>query len=130
MVSREPLSSAGGPAGMTGPAGLPDRVGQRQQVVVGGSARRQVGREAQDLPAARGGEPLAVLRAEVVGVRLGVRRQRAEHGGLVGVDVGEGRDGGPTAGRARAAAGAGDRCRAHSATVPACASSDAEARHY
>ena len=43
--------------------------------------------------------------AQVVGVRLGVGGQRAEDRRLVGVDVGQRRDRGSTAGRARTAAG-------------------------
>ena len=64
-----------------------------------------VGGQPQDLPAAGGGEPLAVQLAQVVGVRLGVRRERAEDGGLVGVDVGQRVDRGATAGGARTATG-------------------------
>jgi hypothetical protein len=45
-----------------------------------------------------------VLVAQVVGVRLGVGRQRAEDGGLVAVDVGEGGDRRTPAGGARTAA--------------------------
>ena len=43
--------------------------------------------------------------AQVVGVRLGVRRERAEHRGLVGVDVGQRGDRGAAARGARTAAG-------------------------
>ena len=68
---------------------LADRVGQRLEVVAGGQQRPRVRGEPQDLPAAGGGEPAAVLLAEVVAVRLGVRRQRAEHRRRVGVHIGE-----------------------------------------
>ncbi len=68
---------------------LADRVGQRLEVVAGRQQRLGVRGEPQDLPAAGGGEPAAVLLAEVVAVRLGVRRQRAEDRRRVGVDVGQ-----------------------------------------
>ena len=43
---------------------------------------------AHDLPAARGGHVFGVLAAQVVGVRLGVGRERTEHDGPIGVGVG------------------------------------------
>ena len=70
-----------------------------------GCGLRVVGHEADDLPAAGGGEAGRVLGAQVVGVRLGVRRQRAEDGGPVGVDVGQGGDRGPAARRLGAPTG-------------------------
>ena len=58
-----------------------------------------VGGEPQHLPAAGRGQALAVGVAQVVGVRLGVGRERADDRGLVGVDVGErGRGGTPARG--------------------------------
>ena len=68
-----------------------------------GVGRAGVGVEPHDLPAARRGEPLACVLAQVVGVRLGVGRERADDGGGVGVDVGERRHGGRAARGARAA---------------------------
>ena len=60
--------------------GLPHGVRQRFEVVVGRCQRVRVRRKPDHLPAARRGEPLAVPGAQVVAVRLGVRRQRTEHG--------------------------------------------------
>ena len=51
-------------------------------------------RAAARSPSPAGRSALGVVGAEVVGVRLGVRGQRPDHGGLVAVDVGECRDGG------------------------------------
>ena len=63
--------------------------------------------QAHHLPAAGGGEPLGVFRAEVVTVRFHVRRKRAENGGGVGVDVRECEDGRlPAGGTGTAADGA------------------------
>jgi hypothetical protein len=62
------------------PGGLTDRVGQSQQIVMGRWWRHKVGREPDNLPAARGGEPLGVLGAQVVAMRLGVGGQRPEDG--------------------------------------------------
>ena len=70
-----------------------------------GPRGRRVPGEPEHLPAAGRREPLAVRVAEVVGVRLGVGRQRAEHRRLVGVDVGQRADRGAAAGGARTAAG-------------------------
>jgi hypothetical protein len=59
-----------------------------------------------------GAHALAVHLAQVVRVRLGVRRERAEDSGHVGVDVGQGRDRGTPAGGTGTAAGSG-----HDATL-------------
>ena len=105
-VSREPYSATGRLRGGRHRAGgLADRVREGEQVVVGGASRREVGDQPQHLPAARRGQPLGVPVAQVVGVRLGVGRERAEHCRLVGVDIGERRDRGTGARGARAAAG-------------------------
>jgi len=48
--------------------------------------------QADDLPAARRGQAVRVALAEVVGVRLGVRRERSDHGRRVGIDISERRD--------------------------------------
>ena len=101
---RRPTSTGSRRRLRRGPGGLPDGVGQRLEVV---AARPEVGGvrgQPQDLPAARGGEPLGVRGAQVVAVRLGVGGQRAEDGGGVGVDVGERRDSGAAARGAGAAA--------------------------
>ncbi len=51
--------------------------------------RGELALEPHHLPAARGGEPVRVLGAQVVGVRLGLRGERADDRRRVGVDVGE-----------------------------------------
>ena len=97
-----------------GPSGLADRVGECLEVVAAGLHRAGVDVEPDDLPAAGGGEPTGVLLAQVVGVRLGIRRERPDDGGRVGVDVGERRHRGAAAGGPRAAAQwahGGDRTR-------------------
>src|SRR5690606_14769018 len=70
---------------------LAHRVGQRLQVVAARPAGA-VGGQPDDLPAARGGAPLGVHRAQVVAVRLDIGRERTEHGRGVGVDIGERED--------------------------------------
>src|SRR5215471_8932927 len=85
---------------------LPDRVGQRLQVV--GLGRVRVGRidgEADHVPAPGGREPRRVSGAQVVTVGLHVGGERAEHGGGVAVDVGERVQGGLPAGGPGADAG-------------------------
>ncbi len=44
---------------------------------------------AHDVPAPRSGQPKRVPLAQIVGVRLVIRGQRAHHGGGVGIDEGE-----------------------------------------
>ncbi len=78
-------------------------VGQGFQVVAARAGGRRTVEEPDDLPAPRGGEPLGVLGAQVVAVRLGVGRQRAEDRRRIGVDVRQRRDGGTAAGGARTA---------------------------
>jgi hypothetical protein len=73
---------------------LADGVGQGEEVVVRRLGLDVLAGQAHDLPAARGGQALRVDGAQVVGVRLGEGRERADHRGLVAVDVGERRDGG------------------------------------
>ena len=93
--------------------GLAYRIGQRQQVIVAGATGIRVRCESKDLPPPRSAQTLCVLVAQVVAVGLGKRRQRAEHGRLIGVDVGEGGRRVACAGGARASAGG-----THSATLP------------
>ena len=78
-------------------------VGQGFEVVAAGPRRAGVVGEPDDLPAARRGEPLGVLGAQVVAVRFGVGGERAEDGGGVRVDVRQRRDGGTAARGARTA---------------------------
>ena len=86
-------------AARLGTGGLADRIGERLEVVGVRDRRRELADVAQDLPAARDGQPHRVLLAQVVGVRLGVAGQRADDRGQVGIGVGQGRDGGPGARR-------------------------------
>jgi hypothetical protein len=71
------------------PRGLADRVGQGLEVVGVRLQRVGVGRQPYDLPAARRRQPFAVRLAEVVAVRFGIHRERTQHCGRLGVDVGE-----------------------------------------
>lgn len=93
--------------------GLAYRIGQRQQVVMAGATGIRVGCESKDLPPPRSAQTLCVLVAQVVAVGLGKRRQRAEDGRLIGVDVGEGGRRVACASGARASAGG-----THRATLP------------
>ena len=89
------------------PGCLTDRVGEGFEIIAGTHQDlRRVGVMTDDFPASRSGEPGAVRLAEVIRVRLSVRRQRADHGGRVGVDVGERGHGGQ---RTRGARTAPDR---------------------
>ncbi len=98
-----------------GTARLAHGVGEREQVVGREGRLGVLAADADDLPAARGGHPLGVLAAQVVGVRLGVRRERAEHDRPVGVGIGQRRDGGalaPRLGAPTCQTHAGDSSRA------------------
>jgi len=79
---------------LSGSARLPDGIREGEQVVGRRRRRDVVTAEPHDLPAPWHGQPLGVLGAEVVGVRLGIRRERPEDDGGVAVDVGQGGDGG------------------------------------
>lgn len=68
-------------------------VGERFEVVVRRLTGIGVGRKPQDVPAPRRGQPLGVELAQVITVRLGVYRQRAENGRLIGVHVRQRGDG-------------------------------------
>ncbi len=93
-------------ASMSRSSGLPNRVRERLKVI-----RRWTDRlgdlQPDDLPAQRRSQPCRVPGAQVVAVRFGVGRERAEHGGRLRVDVGERRNrrltaGGPGASAKRA----------------------------
>lgn len=89
-------------------------VGERLQVVTARLDRAPVDVEPHDLPTTRHGEAAGVLFAQVVGVRLGVGRERSDDGGRVGIDVSERGHRGTAAGGPRAAAQrahGGDRTR-------------------
>ena len=97
-VSAEAGRPAGGLGGRSsrrpgalglGAGRLADGVGQCLEVVGVRDRRREVADVPHDLPAARHRQAHRVLLAQVVGVRLGVGRQRADHGGEVGVGVGQ-----------------------------------------
>ena len=80
-------------------------IGQGEQVVGARLRLGVVGRQADDLPTTGSREAGRVVGAQVVGVRLRVRRQRAEDSRPVGVDVGQRCDRGPTARRLGAPTG-------------------------
>src|ERR1700761_7926688 len=80
---------------------LPYRVGQSLQVVH--ALLHGVAGQPDHVPAAGHGQPLSVLGAQVVAVRLDVSSQRPQHRGGVAVDVRERVDGGLPACGARAA---------------------------
>jgi len=76
-----------------GAGGLADGVGQGDQVVGRGGWGREVAVVADQVPASGGGEAAGVWFAEVVGVGFGERREGADDGGRVVVDVGQSGDG-------------------------------------
>ena len=78
--------------GRAGATGFTDRIGESEQVVGGRLRFGVLGRESDHLPATGGGEAGGVLTTQVVGVRLGVRRQGAQNGRAVRVDVRQGGD--------------------------------------
>ena len=84
---------------------LADGVGEGQQVVGRGPGCRRVGCQPEHLPPARRGESFAVWVTQVIGVRLGVRRQGSEDCGLIGVDVGQRVDRWAATGTTRTATG-------------------------
>ena len=101
---RPPRASAAGLGRALLRAGrLAHGVGKGFQVVAAGAGRGRAVEEPDDLPAARGGEALGVLGAQVVAVGFGVGGERAEDRGRVGVDVRQRRDGGTAASGARTA---------------------------
>ncbi|MCO5606194.1 hypothetical protein L7F22_060381 [Adiantum nelumboides] len=69
------------------PARLAHRVGESGEVLAAVLGLGELALEPDDLPAARRGQAVRVRRAEVVGVRLGLRGERPDDGGGVGVDV-------------------------------------------
>lgn len=79
-------------------------VGHGEKVVVTAATRGLREHKAYDVPPLGCGEPFGVLGAQVVGVWFGERGERTEHRLLVGVDVGEGRDGPASTRGSRAAA--------------------------
>src|SRR6266511_1781902 len=79
-------------AGVTpgnGPGRLPYRLGEGHQIVAARRWRYVVAVVAHQVPAARRGQAAGVLLAQVVRVRLGEGRERADHRRGVGVDIGQ-----------------------------------------
>ena len=74
--------------------GLAHGVGQGGEVVVRWRSGLEFGGQAYHLPAARGGEGLHMLGAQVVGLGLGLGGQRAQYDRGVRVDARQGGDGG------------------------------------
>ncbi len=85
------------------PGRLAHGVGERFEIVTAGTGGGRGVGEPDDLPAARRGEPLTVLGAQVVAVGLGIGGERAEDRGRVGIDVRQCRDGGTAARGSRTA---------------------------
>jgi hypothetical protein len=94
---------AGSGVGDRRPRSLSNRIGERLEIVWSRAGR--LGEvEPDDLPAEGRRQPSRMPGAQVVAMRLGVRRERAEHRRRFGVDIRERGDSGlPTCG-ARAAA--------------------------
>src|SRR6185295_16452878 len=63
--------------------------GEGDQVVGGRGRGREIAVVPDEIPASGGGEAARVRLAEVVRVRLGERRQGADDGGRIAVDVGQ-----------------------------------------
>ena len=74
------VSMAGRRLGGSG-SGLTDGIGQRQEVIRARLWGRRGHCQAQDFPAARDREAFRVLGAEIIGVRFGIRSERAQDRG-------------------------------------------------
>lgn len=72
-------------------------VRQGHQVVLTGLQSRRILREADDLPSTWCAEALCMQLTEVIGVRLGIGRERPQGGRLVGIHIGESRHRGTAA---------------------------------
>jgi hypothetical protein len=68
---------------------FPHRVGQGDQIIGGGRRRGEITVMPHEFPASGGGEAAGVRLAEVVRVGLGERREGADDGGRIAVDVGQ-----------------------------------------
>src|SRR5690349_21877627 len=75
---------------------------ERHKIVVGRWGRTELTVVANEVPAAGGGQAAGMGLAEVVGVRLGKRRERADHRSRLRVDIRQRRDGLPGTSVARA----------------------------
>src|SRR6266536_995038 len=80
------------PATAAGAPRLAYRLGERDQVVAAGRGRLVLPVVPDQVPAARRGEAARVRLTQVVGVRLGERRQWPDHRGRLGVHIGQRRD--------------------------------------
>lgn len=74
--------------------GVPNGVGQSEEVILAGWGGFETLGEADDLPAARGGEGFQMHLAQVVGLGLAFGGQGPENDGLVRIHAREGRDSG------------------------------------
>lgn len=77
---------------MGGTGGFADGFGEGDKIVGGGGGGDEFTFVAYQIPASGGGEAGGVVLAEIVRVGFGVRGERADDGGGVGVDVGQGGD--------------------------------------
>jgi len=68
---------------------LSDGIGKRFEIIAAGLECFGIGGDAHHLPTAWSGEAVRVHLTEVVAVRLGVRSERADHRGGIGIDIGE-----------------------------------------
>lgn len=100
-AARAGAAGLGGALGRAG--GFAYGVGQGFEVVAAGARRAGPVGQADDVPAARGGQALRVLGTQVVAVGFGVGGERAENCGRIGVDVRQCRDGRAAARGARTA---------------------------
>jgi hypothetical protein len=82
---------------------LPNRLGEREQVVIAGRGRLELAVRAYQVPTSGRGQATCVLLTQVVRVRLAEGRKRTDDGCRIGVHVGQRRDGRPGATVARAA---------------------------
>lgn len=80
-------------AGRGRPGRLPDRLGEGDQIVRGRRRRAELALMPDQLPAPGRRQGAGMSLAEVIRVRLGKRRKRADNRGRVGVDVGQRGDG-------------------------------------
>jgi hypothetical protein len=75
------------------PGGLPHRLGEGHEVVGGRRWRFEVPLVPNHLPPAGSGQGTGVMLAQVVRVGFGECRKRTNHGGRLGIDIGQRGDG-------------------------------------
>ena len=88
-----------------GPGRFSYRVGQGLEIIIAVDVRSRLTFDPDDCPASRDGHTVRVSRAKIIGMRLGERREWAQHRRRFDVGIREGGDGGSAAGRPRAAPG-------------------------